>query len=183
MRQVVIAAAIMVALGACSSETRDQGQESGARRALASGSQNQPALKSPMFDAMAKEMAKSAGLPTPPAELPPVIAAPAPAPQGRVPPWANDRLDATSFDTLYASQNATLAKMEPEAAEIYDQAVKYLLIQVAADPAVVQSASAGGSLSDAQLMQSVKRILHGKTPSQVVDEAQQLSDRISSEGG
>ena len=182
MRNIGLLACVLAGLGACSSSTSDEASPSSARAALAAAGKNDRApMKTPMFESMAQEMERSTGLPKPPDALPPVQ--PLPAQSVARPAWANDTLDATSFETLQASQNATLAKMDPEAAGIYDQAVKYLLIQVAADPSIVQTASAGGQPSDAQLMKSVKKILHGKTPSQIVLEATELAERLENEGG
>ena len=91
--------------------------------------------------------------------------------------WESDRVDATSFDALTNSLNVIMQKMGPILSEDFDRVVKYVLLQVPKDPMVARAAAGGGKMSDAELLQTIQSYVHGRTPREITDLAQQMYER------
>lgn len=173
-------AVVVFLVTACSDNGASDSQPTPtAQRLLEDRQRPEGNLKSPIFQDMSDLIASGEGAPPIPKSLPPL---PERTTQAPPPSWWSDTLDVTSFETLQASLDATLAQMPVEVAEIYDDAVKYLLIQVSVDPVISGTASAGGTPSEEQIMAAVRRILHRKTPPQIIQEAEQLAESIAQGG-
>lgn len=178
MRLALVLCAVLVA--GCGND--GQTQEAGARQLLEASQQRQPELKATTFREMSAHLHAQDDHFAPP--LVPPSSPPAPARNAQsapLPSWWYDTLDVRTFETMQTSMDRTLAKMPPEVAVLYDDAVKYLLIQVTTDPEIRMRASAGGEPSEQQILGAMHRILHGKTPLQLVEEAEALALQIRSE--
>lgn len=179
-RRLWLAAVVVLAVACSGNGGSDPQPANTAQRLLEDRKKGEERLKSPVFQDMSDLIASGEGVPPVPQSLPPL---PERSWQAPPPSWWGETLDVTSFETLQASLDATLAQMPVEVAQIYDDAVKYLLIQVSVDPVISGTASAGGTPSEEQIMAAVRRILHRKTPPQIIQEAEQLSEGIAQGGG
>ena len=97
--------------------------------------------------------------------------------------WETDRIDASSFDNLTDSLNAILQKMGPVVGADFDKVFKYVLMQVPRDPLVARAAAGGGKMSDAQLLQAIQSYVHDRTPREVTELAEQMSQRQAAQQG
>lgn len=107
-----------------------------------------------------------------PRGLPPLTIPPPPPKQPTgYNPWNDERVDATTFDTLTASINHIITRMPEEQGRAFDQSVKYLLFQVPSSPFVSKKAGGGGTPSDADILKAAQELVHGKTPFEIGQEA------------
>lgn len=89
--------------------------------------------------------------------------------------WTSALVDATNFDTLANSMNQISAALPEERGKVFDAAIKTLLFQVNLDPEIVKKASANITPTDVDILRATQRLVHGKTPYQIVSEAYILS--------
>lgn len=89
--------------------------------------------------------------------------------------WNGAVVDATTLDSLAESMNKISKTLPKERGEVFDAAIKSLMFQVNIDPNIVKKASAGVPPSDADILLAVQRLVHGKTPIDIVSEAYHLN--------
>lgn len=89
--------------------------------------------------------------------------------------WNGAVVDATTLDSLAQSMNKISKALPKEQGEVFDAAIKSLMFQVNIDPDIVKKASGGVPPSDADILLAVQRLVHGKTPFDIVSEAYRIN--------
>jgi hypothetical protein len=89
--------------------------------------------------------------------------------------WNGAVVDATTLESLAQSMNKISKALPKDQGEVFDAAIKSLMFQVNIDPDIVKKASAGVPPSDTDILLAVQRLVHGKTPFDIVSDAYRIN--------